>query len=546
MAARPEHTTGDEMKKHCVMTIAIVAGLILPCIVANFSPALAQTGPEMGPFVMSAVVTKGDPRSDGGTFFDCDFCDVKIAGEHGLNDLGQVVISGLRVGDCGFGVYVVSGRTGFRVADNCHASPFGRFSLFVGGNINNKGQVALNVGPEINSVIVDMILLYSDGRLNKVVAEGDESPIGTVFGGSCGFGLPSINNNGAIAFFTCSNPDSQGRVFNGVLSYSGGAVQKAIKSGDSSPLGGLISLAFGNAEIVSINDNGDILFGAGQLDPDITVPERFGLFLATAEGIKKVELSKDTMPNGSKAADNSIGLGSLNNKGDVVFGLLLSGNPKAGNFLYSGGQTSTIFLQGDPTPIGGTFDLLSDIDDPTKKINDNGTVAIMANVTGGGSSQAIFMASPRAVLKVVAIGDRLPTGEKIRGINSFAMNNLGQVAFFAHGSDSILNPNPLGVFLATPNPPQITSIKLKQKKNAIQLRVNGTSMITNDTVIEINGVALDAIDYPRDFREDGGTITQVVSRDARLEQMLPSGQTVQVTVYNSLTNLRSAPVAFTR
>ncbi|PYT07204.1 MAG: hypothetical protein DMF60_07570, partial [Acidobacteria bacterium] len=93
-------------------------------------------------------------------------------------------------------------------------------------------------------------------------------------------------------------------------------------------MGGLISLAFGNAEPVSINDNGDVLFGAGQLDPDPTVFERFGLFLSMADGtVKKIELSKDTMPNGSKAADNSIGLGSLNNKGDVVFSIRLSGKP---------------------------------------------------------------------------------------------------------------------------------------------------------------------------------------------------------------------------
>jgi hypothetical protein len=71
-------------------------------------------------------------------------------------------------------------------------------------------------------------------------------------------------------------------------------------------------------------------------------------------------------------------------------------------------------------------------------------------------------------------------------------------------------------------------------------------MITNDTVIEINGVPLGAIDYPSDFREDGGATTQVVSRDGRLEQLIPSGQTVQVTVYNSLTNLRSNPVSLTR
>lgn len=152
----------------------------------------------------------------------------------------------------------------------------------------------------------------------------------------------------------------------------------------------------------------------------------------------------------------------------------------------------------------------------------------MTNVTEGNSPQAIFLASPKAILKVVGIGDRLPTGEKIRSINSFALNNLGQVAFFANGSASILNPDPLGVYLATPSAPAISSIKLKHKKGGLQLRVNGNAMITSDTVIEINGVPLGAIDYPSDFREDGGFITRVVSRDARLEQLIPEGRTVQV------------------
>ena len=528
---------------------ALVLGM-LACTLAGSSRTAVQTGHQAEAFTISPVVRRGDPRADGGTFFDCDFCDVKIAGEHGLNELGQVVISGLRVGSCGIGVYVVSGRTGFRVADNCHPSPFGQFSLFAGANINNQEQVALNIGPNINNVIVDMILLLnSDGQLKKIAAEGDQSPIGTVLGGSCGFGRPSINSNGDVAFFACSDPDQAGRVFNGVLAYSGGTLRKVVKSGDLSPLGGLISLAFGNAEPVSINDNGDVLFGAGQLDPDPTAFERFGLFLATADGFKKIELSKDTMPNGSKAADNSIGLGSLNNKGDVVFSILLSGKPKSGIFLYSGGQTSTIILDGDPTPIGGTFDrssLRDDVDDPTSKINDNGTVAFISNVTGGSSPVAIFLASSRAVLKVAGIGDRLQTGEKIRGINSFALNNLGQVAFFANGSASILNPDPLGVYLATPNPPQITSIKLKEKKAGFQLRVNGNAMITNDTVIEINGVPLNTINYPADSREEGGTTTQVVSRDPRLAQLITDGQAVQVVAFNPLTNLRSAPVSFTR
>ena len=531
-------------KRNLLKILAL--GLMVASALAPSSGTVAQSAQQTTAFTISPVVKRGDPRMDGGTFFDFDFCDVRIAGEHGLNDLGQVVISGF-VGNCTTGVYVVSDRTGFPVADTCHSSPFGRLALFIGANINNQGQVALNMGPAVNNTIVDMILLYSDGQLNKIAAEGDQSPIGTILGGSCGFGRPSINNNGEVAFFACSNPDNEGRIFNGVLSYSGGTLRKVIKSGDPSPLGGLISLSFGNAQPVFINDGGDVLFRAGQIDPDVTVPERFGLFLAPADGIKKIELSGDTMPNGSKAADNSIGGGTVNNKGDVVFGLRLAGKPKVGYFLHSGNQTSTIILNKGLAPTGGTFDLLQEQEDPGgPRINDNGTIALMANVIGGSSPEAIFLASPKAIVKVVGIGDRLPTGEKIRSINSFSLNNLGQVAFFANGSGSILNPKPLGVYLATPVAPSISSIKLKHKPAGLQLRVNGSAMIPGDTVIEINGVPVGAIDYPADSKQDGGFTAQVISRDPQLEQLMAEGQTVQVTVFNSLTNLRSAPFSLTR
>ena len=522
------------MKTILVETLAL--GLVLASALTQSAGVAAQTAQPTTAFTISPVVKRGDPRMDGGTFFDFDFCDVRIAGEHGLNDLGQVVISGF-VGNCTTGVYVVSDRTGFPVADTCHATPFGRLALYAGANINNRGQVALNMGPAVNNTIVDMILLYSDGRLSKIVADGDQSPTGKLFG-SCGFSLPSINDKGEIAFSACFQ-DNQG-----VFVSSEGNLRKIAVGLDPSPVGGKFALALFPPPRVSMNDNGDVLFQAGQFDDATNEPGRFGLFLAAADGIKKIELSGDTMPNGSRAADNSIGLGSLNNKGDVVFSLRLSGKPKSGMFLYSGGQLSTIILDRGPTPIGGTFDRRSEIDDPTNKINDNGTVAFMTNVTDGTSPQAIFLASPKAIVKVVGIGDRLPTGEKIRSINSFSLNNLGQVAFFANGSASILNPKPLGVYLATPAAPSISSIKVKHKPAGLQLRVNGNAMIPGDTVIEINGIPVGAIDYPADSKQDGGFTTQVISRDPQLEQLMAEGQTVQVTVFNSLTNLRSAPVGF--
>jgi hypothetical protein len=122
------------------------------------------------------------------------------------------------------------------------------------------------------------------------------------------------------------------------------------------------------------------------------------------------------------------------------------------------------------------------------------------------------------------------------------LNDFGQVAFVADGKHG----RAFGVYIATPVGPQIESVKLKQKQGSLELRVNGTGFITKDTVIEINGETLVSMSYPADFQEDGGTTRRVVSRDRRLEDLLPAGQTVEVTVYNSLTNLRSAVVTLSR
>lgn len=71
-------------------------------------------------------------------------------------------------------------------------------------------------------------------------------------------------------------------------------------------------------------------------------------------------------------------------------------------------------------------------------------------------------------------------------------------------------------------------------------------MITNDTVIEVNGVAIGGLTYPEQFRQEGGTTARVISRDIRLEELIAPGQSVEVTVFNPLTNLRSAAMTFTR
>jgi hypothetical protein len=294
------------------------------------------------------------------------------------------------------------------------------------------------MGPQVGNNIVDMLLLYSGGQLSQAAVDGEQAPTTQDVFGDFGFSEPSINNNGNIGFTACLQNSQAVPVGDAVFVSSGGELRRVVVTGDPSPLGGQIAITLVPPPPAFVNDNGDVLFDAGQLDPDPTVPERFGMFLAKADGtIQKVQLGRDTMPNGSVIADNSLGDGTLNNKGDVAFGVVLEGKPQGGIFLYQAGQTSTILASGQPTPIGGTFkQRFADDNDSVPKINDNDSVAVLAKVVGGNSTEAIFLASPKAMVKVAAIGDRLPTGEKIKGIDAFSLNNLGQVAFFAHFNDS--------------------------------------------------------------------------------------------------------------
>jgi hypothetical protein len=524
---------------------AIAATLVMFLVGASIPATVgaAQSSHPSEAFTISTMLRSGDPVVGGGTFSFCKDCEADVAGIHALNDSGQALISGFLAGDCSEAVFIASNRSGTQVANFCDTTAFGRFSLFARADINNAGQVALNMGPLVDNNIIDMLLLYSGGRLSQAVADGNQAPTGQTFG-YFGFSEPSINNNGDLGFMACFQ-DSQGTLTgDGVFVYSAGELRKVAVTGDPSPTGGRFSLDLVPPPPAFVNDNGDVLFFAAAPNP-VAPLGGFGMFLANADGItQKVQQGGDTMPNGSVIADNSLGDGTLNNKGHVAFSVALKGKPDGGIFLYQAGQTSTLLVAGQPTPIGGTFrEKLLDLNDPVVKINDNDAIGVLAKVAGGSSPEAIFLASPKAIVKVAAVGDRLPTGEIIGGIDAFSLNNLGQVAFFAHFKDSEFDA--IGLYLATPTTPLLNSIKAKGPTDNPKLIVEGQGFITNDSTILINGQPV-ATTYPAEFQQNGGTSTRLVSRDPQLAHLLPPGQSVQITVTNSLTALQSAPMTFGR
>jgi hypothetical protein len=512
-------------------TVPIVVVLLLMGL--SSSSVMAQSG-----FTVKALLKKGDLLPDGDVFLPCKGCEARVIGQHALNNNGEVAIGADTTGSCSEGRFLISDHSFVRLADFCRETPWGRFGLLGPVNLNDSGDAAILVGIPVNGRLESALLTYVNGQFTKIVQEGDPTPAGGVFKG-CGFGEPSINSKGDVAFFACAEVPA-GIFPDGVSIYSAGTLSKVVVSTDPSPIGGSFNLGFVPAQTVVMNNAGEVLFQAG-VDLDPATKEKRGLFLNTIMGIRKIELDGDALLGIGTVKLSTTGFGDLNNDGDVVFAVGITGSVDNGIFVWSADTTQKIMLEGEPTPLGGKFASVGGPSFTVPRINSSGTVAFKNRIKKGKASDAIFLATPRTMAKVAAVGDKLPTGGEIAKITTYALNDHGQIAFFARVKDG-----PDGVFISSPVPPEIESVKLKHRKGTLELRVNGSAMITNDTTIEINGTPLGDLSYPEGFREHGGITTRVVSRDPRLDQLIQQGESVEITVFNSSTNLRSTATLFSR
>ena len=528
------------MKRRFILKSAALMIALLTAIITFSAPAAAQSRA----FTITPVATAGDRIEGGGRFLKGRGSFAYVAGPRALNNRGEVVVIGHVSGPCTYGAYLVAGGRISPLADyHCNLSPMGPFIGLNTASINENAQVLLGGRLNLGDHSAEALFISADGKLSKVIAEGDSMPIDTTFSRLLTIPFPSpptINSQGQVAFFATTR-DAGGNEKNGIFVYDDGGIHKIIEDGDAFPMGGSINIDPIYAQSPRVNDRGELLFYGFTLDrPDQSYSE--GYFLATPDGVVKVIETHDDLPNGRRMM-GFYGTADLNNRGEVVIlanGFGIGAANGTGIYVYANGQLRQYVYSEDVTPIGGKF-----VFDPAKgwigpRINDRGIVAFDALVSGGTASRGIFLASATAVVKVVAVGDVLPSGQTVRSTYRFAFNDRGQIAFVADGKK-----NSIGAFLVTPVAPKIKTIQLKRVAGALELRIGGAALITNDTIIEINGVTLAALDYPATYREDGGTTTRVVSHDPRLGELLLPGRAAEVTVYNPLTNQRSNPVGFT-
>lgn len=148
-------------------------------------------------------------------------------------------------------------------------------------------------------------------------------------------------------------------------------------------------------------------------------------------GLSGLDLLKITFPK-------------INERGDVLFSGTLSQNLFGGLFIASDGQINKVIVDGTKTPIGGVFvDLaLSSL----FTFNNNGEVTLVSAVADGSSDVGVFTIKNDQINKVVANGDMLADGTKLKITLETvpAINDQGDVLFSAATETE---PNKLAIYL---------------------------------------------------------------------------------------------------
>ncbi len=220
--------------------------------------------------------------------------------------------------------------------------------------INNIGDILFLSDIDRGDSPRGLFLYQADtGDIRKVVAVGDDSPLGGTFSS---IGPGSLNNSRQVVFLALTGLSTDGNLF----LWDDGVISKVAAAGDPAPGGGFF-WAIGT--------------------------ERLGYRDGT------------TMPTGP--------LGAINDVGQISFRGYVTGGESLGGIFLSDGTTHQWYVRvGDPTPMGGTY-----ADFAAASLNNAGEVAFFADVRVDSSlTSGWFAGSPGSWRKAIAFYDSVDGG----------------------------------------------------------------------------------------------------------------------------------------
>ncbi|HXJ77246.1 MAG TPA: choice-of-anchor tandem repeat NxxGxxAF-containing protein [Candidatus Methylomirabilis sp.] len=336
---------GGRFEHFSVESLPIVAPVNGKGQVAFFATILRGAASE-GIFLasgkqISKVALEGDRVPGGGTISGFGRHPIPALNEAGAVAFAAAVTSGNAVE----GIFVaMRGRlqTIALAGATSPGFPSGTLANLDAPALNDRGDVAFLATVRRGRETTDAVYLWADGKLRKVVAQGDPAPAGGTF---AGFGPPALNNKGVIVFGAVV----EGRgVPGGVFLAEAGKVKMILGAGEDTPLGGIFAKF---SERITLNDAGTVAFHAHLKG----APVQAAIVTLGGGRVRSVATLGDPAPGGGTfsnfglwpalAADGAVGFTASVDGGASPVGVFVSGPT---------GITRLVGI-GDAAPGGGTF-----------------------------------------------------------------------------------------------------------------------------------------------------------------------------------------------
>ena len=328
--------------------------------------------------VTSAATVQGAtaPGTGGGTFASF--------GTPSLNKGGAIAfVADVSSGRVSQGVFVANKGVISAVAVQGSPAPGGgQFSAFHDPSMNASGDIAF-VADLSGGTATQGVFLARTGSISAVALQGSLAPGGETFDL---FGAPSLNRAGAVAFVAALTGGSAAQ---GMFLTSKGVTSVVALQGDAAPGTGTGTYTgFGRP---SLNDGGKIAFGANVSGGTATQ----GVFVASSGGVSAVALQGSGAPGGGTfAAFSSPSLnksGAVAFAADVSGGAAAQGVFLVSKGVIS---VVALVGDTAPGTSGGTFSGFDvpplNLGGPA--LSDGGVVAFLADVSGGTATRGIFTA----------------------------------------------------------------------------------------------------------------------------------------------------------
>ena len=244
--------------------------------------------------------------------------------------------------------------------------------------INARGNIVFLATVRRGRENIAALLLSTGGKLQKVVAQGDRAPAGGTF---AGFGPPSINREGTVAFAAAVEGKA---VPGGVFVWKGGPIQMVLGAGEETPIGGIFAKF---SERLGLSDTGTIAFH-GLLK---SAPVAAGIFALDSGRPRVIARLGDPAPGGGQFSNFGL-WPAVGASGAIVF----AGSVDEGPSPVIVVRTTAAGLQrvvgvGDSVPGGariGSFTLL-----PVVSVSATGAVSFaVAPTAAGHGPEGLFLA----------------------------------------------------------------------------------------------------------------------------------------------------------